>query len=357
MSAERRRSAGGSRYSDKNESLRRNQKRSGSTGRRKGRKKNSGKQNLMLIGLIVVLVLLVCIIAGYFLSTRIRSNERKEQEAASQRILEQISVNLENLHSPYAILLDGETGTILASKRGEEKIFPASMAKIMTVYTAIEEIDHLDEVITMDYDYYQTLYDGDASRAGFEPGEEVVIRDLLYGAILPSGAECCMQLAIEAAGSEDAFVQLMNQKALNLGLTQTNFTNVTGLHNEEQFTTVHEIGTILRNALQNETFHNVFTTHYYSVQPTSVHPDGFTFWSTMFKYMEQDTVNGGEIMGGKTGFTSEAGHCLASMAEIDGKEYILVTAGWAQDTDSTLYHIEDAFTAYNQIAPDSEAQS
>lgn len=256
-------------------------------------------------------------------------------------------LSLASLDSPYAILLDGSSGEVLASKRGEEKIFPASMVKMMTVLVAIENISDLDRTITMSYDYFDALYEQDASRAGFEPGEEAQIRDLLYGAMLPSGAECCMELARLAAGSETDFVDLMNEKAAELRLTQTHFTNCTGLHNDDEYSTPHEIATVLRAGLQNETFRDVITTHRYSVPPTSEHPDGFTFWSTMFKAMESETVTGGEIMGGKTGFTDEAGRCLASMAEIDGNEYILVTAGWAADPRTEMYNINDAFLGYN----------
>ena len=258
-------------------------------------------------------------------------------------------IDLGILDSPYASLMDAQTGELLATKRSEEKIFPASMTKIITVITAIEHIPDLDATIYMEEDFYEDLYDEDASRAGFEPGEAAVIRDLLYGALLPSGAECCIELARQAAGSESAFVDLMNQKAAELGLTQTHFTNCTGLHDAEQFSTCTEIAKILQNAMQNETFLNVFTTHSYSVDPTDIHPDGFTFWSTLFKATADEDVTGGEIIGGKTGFTDEAGHCLASAAEIYGKKYILVTAGWAEDPKNELYHIDDAFRAYNAL--------
>ncbi len=258
-------------------------------------------------------------------------------------------VDLGILDSPYAALMDAQTGELLAVKRGDEKIFPASMTKILTVLTAIEHIPDLDVTIHMEEDFYEDLYDEDASRAGFEPGEEAVIRDLLYGALLPSGAECCIELARQAAGAESAFVELMNQKVADLGLVQTHFTNCTGLHNAEQFSTCTEIARILQNAMQNETFRNVFTTHHYSVAPTEIHPDGFTFWSTLFKATADEVVTGGEIIGGKTGYTDEAGHCLASAAEIYGKDYILVTAGWAEDPENELYHIDDAFRAYNAL--------
>ncbi len=258
-------------------------------------------------------------------------------------------IDLAILASPYASLMDAQTGELLATKRSEEKIFPASMTKMLTALVAIEHIPDLDATIYMEEDFYEDLYDEDASRAGFEPGEEAVIRDLLYGALLPSGAECCIELARQAAGSESAFVDLMNQKAADLGLTQTHFTNCTGLHNVDQFSTCTEIAKIVQAAIQNETFLEVFTTHRYSVAPTDIHPEGFTFWSTLFKATANEIVTGGEIIGGKTGFTEEAGHCLASLAEIYGNKYILVTAGWSEDPESEIYHIDDAFRAYNAL--------
>lgn len=339
------RTSGGSRYADKRIAV----KRASGKGRRPaGRKRRRRNRQLLII--LFLLVLIICLAVGIALvHSRKKRSDQAQAESQVQKL--QKTVDLSMLVSPYAILLDGESGSVLASKKGDEKIFPASMVKVMTVLTAIRSISDLDATTTMSADFYDELYAQDASRAGFEPGEEAKICDLLYGALLPSGAECCMQLAIEAAGSEDAFVELMNQNALDMGLVQTHFTNATGLHSEDQYSTPHEIGEILRTALKNKTFYQVFTTHSYTVQPTAVHPDGFTFWSSLFKNITDDSVNGGKLMGGKTGYTDEAGHCLASMAKINGKEYILVTAGWAQ-TDDTKYHISDAFRAYNQIAPE-----
>ena len=338
------RTSGGSRYADKRIPV----KGASGKGRRPAGRKRRRRNRQMLI-ILFLLVLIVCLAVGIALvHSRKKQSDQAQEESQVQEL--QKNVDLSMLVSPYAILLDGESGSVLASKKGDEKIFPASMVKMMTVLTAIRSISDLDATTTMSADFYDELYAQDASRAGFEPGEEAKLRDLLYGALLPSGAECCMQLAIEAAGSEGAFVELMNQNALDMGLVQTHFTNATGLHSEDQYSTPHEIGEILRTALKNKTFYQVFTTHSYTVQPTAVHPDGFTFWSSLFKNITDDSVNGGKLMGGKTGYTDEAGHCLASMAEINGKEYILVTAGWAQ-TDDTMYHISDAFRAYNQIAP------
>lgn len=293
---------------------------------------------LFLCVIFVILLIAGCVCGGWYLYQKGR-----------QPKVPQVTMSLDSLDSPYAILIDKETGTVMASKNGDEIIYPASMAKVMTVLTAIEHIENLDKTITMSYDYYNMLYEQDASRAGFEPGEEAVIRDLLYGALLPSGAECCMELSIQAAGSEEAFAELMNQKAAELGLTQTHFVNSTGLHHENQYSTPHEIAKIVQAALNNKTFREVFTTHSYTVKPTSVHPDGFTFWSSMFKNMQAENVIGGEILGGKTGFTQAAGYCLVSMAQVEGREYILTTAGWAGNPRTGQYHINDAFLGYNEL--------
>lgn len=317
----------GSRYSDNN----RNRK------RRKRRKR--GSRGVLYGCIIAFLVLLIACGVGTLLLYKSGSGGKAPQ----------VSVDLEMLDSPHAALIDVQTGTVIGSKSGDTVIYPASMTKIMTVLIAIESIRDLDQTVTMSYDYYETLYQRDASRAGFEPGEEAKLRDLLYGALLPSGAECCMELAIQSSGSEDAFVDLMNEKVSKLGLTQTHFANCTGLHAEDQVTTPMEMAKILRAALENKTFYDVFTTKSYTVGATDVHPDGFTFQSSMFKNMNNSTVIGGEILGGKTGYTDEAGYCLASMAGVGGCEYILVTAGWAADPRTDLYHINDAFLAYNAL--------
>lgn len=316
--------------------------------RRYGGKKRrrTGRKISPKIFLIVFLVLILVCGAGTIILYRSQKTSLPKG----------ITVNLDSLDSPNAVLIDADTGTVIGSKNAQTRIYPASMVKIMTVLTAIREIRNLGETVEMSYDYYDMLYARDASRAGFEPGEKAVIRDLLYGALLPSGAECCMELALQAAGSESAFVELMNQNASKLGLTQTQFTNCTGLHDEGQYSTPAEIAAILQDALKNKTFYKVFTTKSYTVEATEVHPDGFTFQSSMFKGMQSPTVIGGEILGGKTGYTDDAGHCLASMAKIGGREYILVTAGWAQNPRVDQYHINDAFLAYNELGRALEAE-
>lgn len=166
---------------------------------------------------------------------------------------------------------------------------------------------------------------------------------------LPSGAECCMAFADRIAGSEEAFVDMMNEKAAEMGMKNTHFCNATGLHDPDHYSTVKDISVLLRYALQYEDFRQAFSSSRYTTQPTNLHPDGFTFLSTMFRYMDSAGVVGGEIIGGKTGYTEEAGLCLASLAEVSGKEYILVTAKAKGTHRTEQFHILDAVDVYSQI--------
>ena len=175
------------------------------------------------------------------------------------------------------------------------------------------------------------------------------MKDLLYGVLLPSGAECCLAFADRISGSEEEFVSLMNDKAQELGMKNTHFTNSTGLHDPEHYSTVEDISILLQYALKNEYFRDAFTSSRYSTLPSEQHPEGFTFHSTIFKYMDSTEVTGGEILGGKTGYTEEAGLCLASLAQVNGKEYILVTAKANGTHQTEQFHILDAINVYNQI--------
>lgn len=257
--------------------------------------------------------------------------------------------SLSGLSSPNAILEEVETGKVLADKKADEKIYPASLTKIMTAVLAVENIGDLQERITVPEEIFPKLYEEGASMAGFCPGEEAVGLDLLYGVLLPSGAECCLTFAERIAGSEEAFVDMMNEKAKELGMEHTHFTNSTGLQDEDHYSTVRDISVLLRYALAGDTFRQVFTSSSYSTNPSACHPEGFTFYSTMFQEMNSASVTGGEILGGKTGYTKEAGLCLASLAVIGQKEYILITAHARGDHETRQYHVEDAVKVYTQL--------
>lgn len=271
------------------------------------------------------------------------NEEETEDRAAQQADL------LEGLYSPYAVLVDLASGQTLAERNSSDRMYPASMTKIMTAILAIEEAGGMDRTVTVPYEIYAALWEEGASMAGFEAGEQASVEDLVYGVLLPSGAECCITLAELVSGSESAFVEQMNQKADELGMENTHFCNTTGLHDADHYTTASDIAVLLQYALKNDEFRNIFTKHRYSTRPTDQHPDGFTFYSTMFQSLGDGAVTGGEILGGKTGYTEEAGLCLASLAQVNGKDYILVTAGAPGSHDTEPMHTIDAKTVYSRI--------
>ena len=257
-------------------------------------------------------------------------------------------LDVTGVNSTNVVLMDVKNGKVIGNLNGEERIYPASMTKIMTAIIALEAFSDLDHEITLSEDIFYALDGQDATQAGFRPGENVRVRDLVYGVMLPSGAECCLALADEVSGSEEAFVEKMNKKAKSIGMKDTHFMDCTGLHDPEHYSTAYDIALLLKYALHNDTFRDVVESHFHSTPATNVHSDGITYYSTMFKNMSDTSVVGGEILGGKTGYTSEAGHCLASFAQIYDREYILVTAGAAADATG-VPHILDAKTIYNRL--------
>ncbi|WP_454054053.1 D-alanyl-D-alanine carboxypeptidase family protein [Clostridium sp. Marseille-Q7071] len=261
--------------------------------------------------------------------------------------LNRLMVN--DLYSSNAILLRLDDNEILLDKSSDERIYPASLTKIMTAILAIENLSDLNERIYLPEEMFKKLYSEGASMAGFSPNENVTAIDLIYGVLLPSGAESCIGLAETIAGSEENYVKLMNEKAKKLEMNDTHFTNSTGLHDRNHYSTVNDIAKLLEYALQNHTFREVYTSKRYTTKATNINPDGITLQSTMFKHMDTADVNSGIIEGGKTGYTEEAKLCLASLAKIDGKEYILVTANADGNPQTKQFNILDAFTVYNQI--------
>lgn len=260
------------------------------------------------------------------------------------------TVHLDGLVSPHAILVDADSGEVVAEKKADAVIYPASMTKMMTALLVLENEPDLDKPVTLPEEIFPALQEEGASMAGFLPGETATVRDLLYGALLPSGAECCEALAREVSGSEEAFVARMNQKAAELGMNSTHFCNPTGLPDAEHVSTVRDIAALLRAAMQNETFRTILSAERYTVPSTNLHPDGFTMTSTFWPELGDASLRNGQFLGGKTGYTSVAGLCLASAAVVKGKTYLLVTAGAQGNHGTEPYHIEDAVQVYRQLA-------
>ena len=154
-----------------------------------------------------------------------------------------------DISSKNAILYNLDEDTILYEKNSEEEVPIASLTKIMTSIIAIENITNIDEEITLTYDDFKGLIEADASVAGFYVGENVTYRDLLYALLLPSGADAAQALTRLVGEGRDNFVQMMNDKAKELGLEHTNFVNETGLDADNHYSTVKDVATIFKYAI------------------------------------------------------------------------------------------------------------
>lgn len=266
-----------------------------------------------------------------------------------------------NLDFANGILIDIEKGEVVASRGGDAKIFPASMTKVMTLIVAAEAVESLDETFTMTAEITDPLYIENASVAGFLVGEQVTVRDLIYGLVLPSGGDGALGLAYHIAGSEAAFAELMNEKAAELGLRNTHFTNCTGLHNADHYSTCHEIAMIVEYAINDPFMREVLTTYQYTTESTPEHPEGILLTSTLLSRMAGNESGTMFVQGGKTGYTIEAKNCLASFAtplvpgmseeelKLQPTKYILVTTGSGEKFGPVF----DAISIYKSFADNS----
>ena len=239
-----------------------------------------------------------------------------------------------DITSGYGILIDLDTNKVLAAKSAQEKIYPASMTKIMTLIVAYENVSDTDATYTFKAEMLDELFRQNASVAGFSAGESVPVKDLFYGCILPSGADATGALAEYVAGSEEAFAVLMNKKAAAMGLKNTHFVTASGLHDDNHYSTCEDMAAILRYAVNNTGMREILSTYQYTTTKTAEHPDGITLTSTLKSRMSGNEAAGVFVQGGKTGYTIEGRNCLATFAAncteeqaaLTSPRYILVTA-------------------------------
>ncbi|MFR6099299.1 MAG: D-alanyl-D-alanine carboxypeptidase family protein [Longibaculum sp.] len=238
------------------------------------------------------------------------------------------------LFSKYYYLYDRSNEMIYLDEKSDEKIYPASMTKILTVSLALDKIPDIHQKVTITSQDIDGLLALQATTAGFYVGEQVTYEDLLYGALLPSGADACLALSRLTYGSTKQMVAAMNQKVKSLGLTHSHFQNVTGLHDENHYTTVKDMAHILNHALSNKEFVKVFNAREYT--SSSNH-----HWiSSLQRGKEYKGIDISHIDGGKSGFTDEAQLTFASTMTIDHHQLILVTA-YAKGQHSQN-HVNDA---------------
>ncbi|NDO50601.1 D-alanyl-D-alanine carboxypeptidase [Lachnospiraceae bacterium MD335] len=250
--------------------------------------------------------------------------------------------------SENVVFIDVESGRILAQKDAKMRISPASMTKILTILVAAEHITDADAAFEITTDITDYSFVNHCSNAGFEIGERVTVMDLFYGTILPSGADAAVGLAKYAAGSQEEFVKLMNEKLAELGLSETShFTNCVGIHEENHYSTVYDMAVILKAAYDNPFCREVLSRRIYTTTPTPEHPEGLTL-SNLFLRRIEDRDTHGEVLCAKTGYVDQSGNCAASLSVgNDGRLYICVSA----HSQSSGTCIKDHVSFYQYFLP------
>ena len=229
--------------------------------------------------------------------------------------------------STRALLVDADNRTVLYQRGAGDRISPASMTKVLTLLVAVEHVSNLSDTFTITREITDYSYSHDCSAVGFDENETVTVKDLLYGTILPSGGDAAAGLACYVSGSLDGFVELMNQKLQELGLSgSAHFTNCVGLYDDNHYCTLYDLAVIMEAAMDNELCREILNTRTYVTSSTEQHPDGITI-SNWFLRRIEDKDTHGEIIGAKTGYVVQSGNCAVSSSKSDsGRQYICVTA-------------------------------
>ena len=247
------------------------------------------------------------------------------------------SVNAIEIKSNNAVLYNLNDDEIIYEKNSSDNVQIASLTKIITAITVIENIDDLDQYVSIKYEMLTGL-DGYA-KIGLKVGDKLTYRELLYLLILNSAADAGQALAYSVAGSIDEFSVLMNDTIKKIGVKNSKFDNPVGIDSESNYSTASDLALILKYCLKNKEFKNIFEANEYYIKSIDVKAQ-----KTLRKTASQYNINTDMISGSKTGFTYEAGMCLASIASIDGVDYLLITTGAPTDYP---YHITDAVDLYN----------
>ncbi len=249
-----------------------------------------------------------------------------------------------------AVLMDAITGTVLYEKNANHTYYPASITKIMTGLLAAEHCS-LDEVVTYSHDAVYTVPVGYANIAAVE-GEQMTVEDCIYALLLPSANDAANALGEHISGSIEAFSQMMNERAAQLGAKHTHFVNPSGIHNEEHWTTPYDMAMIMRGCALNETFMQIDSAQTYVLPPTQLQEEErpmANLHRMLFPAREEYYEY---VLGGKTGYTTPAGNTLVTYAEKGDMKLVCVVMHSMDTTyEDTKVLLEYGFNNFRMYQP------
>ena len=236
------------------------------------------------------------------------------------------------VNAEAAVVMDADSGRLLYAQNPDKRLANASTTKIMTALLTLEQPDQ-DRYFTVDSDAIQV----EGTTMGLQPGDSVTLHQLAAGMLLPSGNDAANAAAVEIAGSEEAFVRLMNQRAAELGLENTQYRNPSGLDTEGHYSSARDLATLAAYALENEDFADIVSKE--EIRMAYGNPPYNRSVYTTNKLLERYPY----AIGVKTGYTDGAGLCLVTAAEKDGTRLIIVTLDGKDDVDTHMRLYEHFF--------------
>lgn len=227
-----------------------------------------------------------------------------------------------DIASDTGILMDADTGTVLFDKGGDQQRYPASITKIMTLLVAVEN-SSMDEQVTFTETGVRNVA-ADSSNINSKVGEVMTMQDCLHALMIISANDAAAQIAEHVGGTEQNFIDMMNQRAAEIGCTNTHFTNSSGLPDENHYSSAKDMALIFREGLKNKDFRSVLGDADYTIQPTNMTSDKRVMHTHHPMFAPESDIYYPGCIGGKTGFTNLAAHTLVTAVEQNGATYIAV---------------------------------
>ena len=316
---------------------------------------------------ITALVLTFSIISAFIISAPASICYAEEalpdEEISTETTTEADPYAAPQIAAQGAIVMDASTGQIVYEKNAYEKMYPASITKVMTALLALEK-GTLSSTVTMSNDAVWGI-DRASSHIALDVGEKITLEDALYAALLVSANEASWAIAEHIGNSLTNFCDMMNSKAKSLGCVNTHFTNANGLHDDEHYSCAYDMALIAKEAIKNNDFMTITSTQKHVISPTNLQPEERTLWQDNKLIKEESEYYYPYCQGGKTGFTDEAGATLVTWAKKDDIQLICVILGSPSAKDSyndtaklyeyvfKNYKYEDIFSSY-EFSPETK---
>ena len=254
------------------------------------------------------------------------------------------------VQSEAGIVMDVDSGTVLFGQNLHEQKAPASITKVLTALVVVENSD-LEDTITFSHDAVYNVEDGSGNKNAIEEGDQMTVKDALSFMLLTSSNQAANALAEHVGGTRDGFVEMMNEKAQELGCRESHFANPSGLNDESQLTSVYDMALIGRAAYENPVLLELASATSYRLPPTANNPDGVTIRMEHQMMDESKEYYYPYTVTGKTGYTSVAGQTLMTYAEKDGRRQIAVTMKSTQFThySDTISLMDFGFLRFQNV--------